>query len=404
MDDGQDDLYYEDLNPVANPWITVDRTKPTGSATSYAGMAARAVNVQQPNKGNLHVHLLHPSPPFRNPNSNKWVLQFPKNSRTRTTPGSRPPPMLIVESINRACQGAYSIRAVTCRWSEAGNLVIEFTANSKGDKITTAAATIIDILAKEDASRSTFYQVLPWSKVVYQFVPCYKVNLEAEFGDEMNVEADLWSDKELERAVRDSHPDLDEIKFRLKPSWTAHPDSIQTSGQHTASVSFAFDDADGSLATKIINSRTLMFATDVRADRWKEKVELSQCIRCWTLGKEHTECQIKCRKCGGRHEEKDHKATECRGCKDSGTSLERLAGSDWICLHARCANCGKPHFADDSGCPKRADAKQEALTNKKKPPRPKYRKPVETINQPDGLRQAPLTFDHAAPSKDATLI
>ena len=97
-----------------------------------------------------------------------------------------------------------------------------------------------------------------------------------------------------------------------------------------------------------------MFAQSVIPQPWKEKVNLRQCKRCWTLRTEHEKCTPLCRICtSSKHIEEDHNKA-CSQCQlDYGA--EAIQKPTHQCPHVRCQNCNQPHFANDQACRARSE-------------------------------------------------
>ena len=177
-----DDVHFKDLynrNDPMKEWKSINRKKP-----SFANMASRNLptsSLQQSSSRPINPQVQ---------NSNKWVLVFPRNNKP--TPGTRLPPLIITEKINRACSDTYHIRTRLAEWTNAGNLTISFTLDSKEANIKNASSTIKNLLVQENPEKVSFSKVVPWSKVIYRGVTCHAVSEEQTDGDATMIK-ELWS-------------------------------------------------------------------------------------------------------------------------------------------------------------------------------------------------------------------
>ena len=141
-------------------------------------------------------------------------------------------------------------------------------------------------------------------------------------------------------------PIVSKLTITQAPSWIRPPDQIQGL---KSSVTFAFEDPDGSLVKEVLKTQFFMFGAPVPTKRWIDKPKLCQCSNCWALGHVAAHCntRVKCRLCGDRHSEQNHRS-KCSECKMANLPSEQ------DCLHnAKCVNCSGPHVADSADCPER---------------------------------------------------
>ena len=144
-------------------------------------------------------------------------------------------------------------------------------------------------------------------------------------------------------------PGLRKAYFAMHPRWLKLPQEINA--KYT-SVTFAVSDLDGSITSRLMQSRMAMFGKEVKVEKWVDKPALIQCSRCHVLGhnKSSKACAygtnlVRCFKCGGAHKSEEHNQ-KCP-CKHA------VAGV-CDCKHLRCLNCqGTDHHCRDTKCPAR---------------------------------------------------
>ena len=99
----------------------------------------------------------------------------------------------------------------------------------------------------------------------------------------------LWTKEQLLKEVKDSHPLLKSVAFAYEPDWTTV--EIPDEADHW-NICFTIIDPDDSIANQIVESNLIMFATVVKADHWKERINLVQCNICWQLTGPHKACML----------------------------------------------------------------------------------------------------------------
>ena len=74
------------------------------------------------------------------------------------------------------------------------------------------------------------------------------------------IDDSTWSKERLLQAVKDSHPLLANMEFAYTPDWTTAnvPDDVLTHN-----LAFTIIDPDNSIASQVVNSPIIMFATHV---------------------------------------------------------------------------------------------------------------------------------------------
>ncbi|KAF8702357.1 hypothetical protein AX14_014405 [Amanita brunnescens Koide BX004] len=102
------------------------------------------------------------------------------------------------------------------------------------------------------------------------------------------------------------------------------------------------DDNVGSVGRKLMNSTVNFSGASRRCLRWVEKEAQLQCTQCQVWGHISYNCLsniMRCSKCGGPHDYRQHDRY-CDTCKK---------GKGHLCL-PKCFNCHGPHFANGKDC------------------------------------------------------
>ena len=342
------DAYYEDQNPDPTPWHVVNHTKPSfaqaASSTPFHGPSGPRTRPQR-------------KTPFSN--NQKWILRFPP--KDKPSEGTRSLPQVITDKVNHACKDSYHVRAVMADWTQAGNMSITFSHDTKETNISNTKGTIISLFNPSNVAKTKFTKAVPLSKILYPLIPCRNISSDSDAEDMEQDSSPLWSRDRLLEEVKRSHPLLANAEFIQEPDWTV---ASVPSPNIRANISFAVEDVDGSILSSLTNSSVIMFSTEIFPRAWKEKVNLQQCPRCFKLTAPHSNCPIRCAKCGSPNHDIIAHNQNCQGCKNTGRPLDQIKSSDWICTHDRCLNCGGSHRADNTSCQARDIAIREARLQK----------------------------------------
>ena len=168
------------------------------------------------------------------------------------------------------------------------------------------------------------------SKLVIANVPCQ----HPDNMDQVVPIADVISELKKDEQYRG-------LSIVQGPRWTAADLSEKLFG----SVSFVFEDPDGSTADKMLSNVIYVLGHRCSFRIWKDKIELPQCLSCWGYGMTHASCQSRRRLCGATsHTENDHPRF-CRECVQANISTP--SG----CTHHSCVGCKQNHPANDMACP-----------------------------------------------------
>ena len=337
------------LPETPTPWNKVTKGR---KMISFAKAAANAADLQAPT----------PSRKFHHPatfNSHRWILCFPKDHKIPQN--SHPPPLVVVDKINLACRDTHHIKAVLADWIHpSGNLAVIFNLTSSDGNIGLAAASIIKLFCPDAPNAITFWKAVTWSKIVFPRVPCRSMNVNEFNGDSMTTN-ETWSKAELLTAIRGSHPLLENAFFTKLPDWTVEHVPYDAT---VANLVLSIEDPDSSIAETLTRSEIILFATRIRPQGWKEKINLTQCSHCFKLGESHPACLIHCIKCGSSSHSVEAHNRNCPHCIGTGILVEDLSSPDRICAHLCCLNCGGNHQADNPSCHGRNEAVRAAHAKK----------------------------------------
>jgi hypothetical protein len=280
--------------------------------TSYAQAAAKA----------------RPAEPVR------YVVRYQGHPPSLT---SRMHPKAISDTINARLNNiptAQGLQVLGSYYNTSGNIILTFPPHTSITRIEDHMLTIREVL--DISSEMPVSRDVPWSKVVLGGVIARVAQREEVFSEEILLEVLL------------RNPQIKHLKITQTPRWVRRPQEI--SG-FKSSVSFAFEDPDGSIHSALLKSKTpiFMFGAPVSIKRWVDKPRLRQCRRCWRLGHIVPGCKspVHCRICGDNHSEESHR-DKCKDCRKENCTKDRSCDHD-----PHCINCRQAHPADDANCPER---------------------------------------------------
>jgi hypothetical protein len=366
--------------PTEQPWINTPKGggKPKSFAHAASLPAAPLVKPQKAYQGVPTSRFMSPAPKPQRRSGGfviRYIIRF--HNDEKPTKGTAAPAQFLTSEINRV-SNSFNIRANSVEWTSAMNLLIFFTHDSADPQITKAGNTIMGTIAR-GCGKSIFMKSVKWSWIVVRNVPTTKWVSDPDNSPMAHM---ITSDddplatlphgrfedvtlEDLETELRKAHPLLETALFMEGPSWTCR-DGKPPPGATTTNVSFAVPDPDESRLKALTKRPILLFHLPVFCTAWTEKVNLTQCPRCWKYGdKVHPDCPARCRVCGGGHSEELHNSS-CKKCTSSNLNQEDVVAGKTICSHAPlCPNCSEPHHADDNACRMRNHAACEARLRKK---------------------------------------
>lgn len=239
-------------------------------------------------------------------------------------------------------------------WNMYGNLIVEFSPGTNPQHILQSGDAFKESL--KFPVPCTFSRATNWSKVMLSHV-C--TGYLSAVGDRA-----VFSPETLLDEFKHSNPDFADLVFMQQPSWVKVPSTITT---EKLSISFAFEDADGSRLNKLLKAPLFMFANRVQARRWNSKPLLRCCLKCHDYEHDGNRCNKKahCLHCGGAHPTESHRA-KCSLCHPKpGQGIP--TPTDDPCPHPkRCRACDpkdglEGHAFNDPTCPKKAQYRVPAF-------------------------------------------
>ena len=232
----------------------------------------RSPPVGKPPQPHLPKHPLHRERP-----SNPPPPTYASKTSVRARPSvvvdlekhqiaDRPHPSVICSAINKGLKTYPDVcqaRVSAARWTVRGNLVITAGPNTS-EKLLNSAILYIALITKKalklqiNASTPTRANVR-WSRILINCMPT-GATAKTEAHNPVSCHQSLMAD----------NPSYASLTITQHPSWVKPPSSY-TLGS-VSSLSFAFEDPDGSLATKLLSEKELyIFGTGVSVKKWKQK-------------------------------------------------------------------------------------------------------------------------------------
>lgn len=277
----------------------------------------------------------------RPPEPVRFVVRF---HGSPPAPAERVLPKIISDNINRELASiptAKGLQVIGSHWNNSGNCILTFPHHTKLSLIQDHLPSIRKAMGLP--AHQTISHDAPWSKIILSGVFARTHRDEPVYTGETLREALL------------RNPAISRLNITQNPRWVRPSEFIDG---FKSSISFAFEDPDGSNLKSLLKTNLFMFGAPVRAKRWVEKPRLRQCTRCWRLGHLITNCRspIRCRICGDQHPEDAHRS-KCSACRKENRPDSRA------CDHpALCVNCRGTHSADAHDCPERRKFNIPAIT------------------------------------------
>jgi len=257
-------------------------------ATSYAAAAAQAPQVASSLSSSTR-------PPkqmsTRPPEPVRFVVRFHSSP---PAPADRAIPKIISDSINRELASiptAKGLQVIGSHWNNSGNCILTFPHHTTISLIQDHLPSICKAMSL--TASHTISHDAPWSKIILSGVFACTHQDEPVYTGETLREALLCN------------PAISRLNIMQNPRWVRPAEFIDG---FKSSITFAFEDPDGSNLKSLLKTNLFMFGAPVHAKHWVEKPCLRQCTRCWRLGHLITNCRspTKCRICGDQHSEDAH--------------------------------------------------------------------------------------------------
>ena len=329
-----------------NPWTTVDRSHPPSRAATPGPSRKRSRS------------------PIRSAKraSNTWTLRFPKGKSPTKDEQYNGPTLDTFQIISKVKALAeenkkhFTFRPLTCKWTNAGNISITFSDDSKPESIKKAAVSITNRI-NHSVFGCTFVQASLWSKVALSNVPIWFVptnedeDMLVPKDGEGNIIQVPWSQDQLYAEFKENAV-VKNLQLQLPPSWCKNPKSFDPSKEWVGTFAVVFEDPDGSIANMIVETPIYMFGNTATVRHWKERPNLNMCPCCLNFGPTHDKCNQRCLLCAAPDHTAENHNTHCGACLGTHSDI-RVKMDDFVCPHLHCAHCSAAHPADSESCTKR---------------------------------------------------
>jgi hypothetical protein len=184
----------------------------------------------------------------------------------KTGNNSRSPPIEICKSLNRelAASTHSQVRIAAARWTVHGNLVITAGHTTSPHQLNSALTFIAFYLKNilgitADSSNIPIRTNIKWSRLLLNRIP---TGITDKHG--------AYSPDTCHNALMADNPAYASLTITQRPSWVKDPSSYKTGSMY--SLSFAFEDPDGSLALKLLSEKELYILGSVATiKKWKQK-------------------------------------------------------------------------------------------------------------------------------------
>jgi hypothetical protein len=179
---------------------------------------------------------------------------------------SRPPSANICNTINNGLANSLThsqVHMSAARWTARGNLVITAGADTSQYQLNSALMHVASYAKKSlnipGTAPTPIRANSRWSCILLNRVPT---------GTTPNTEA--HNPDQCHAALQDENPSYAALTITQQPSWVRDPTSY--SDGSVSSLSFAFEDPDGSLAANLLSEKELyLFGATAAIKKWKQK-------------------------------------------------------------------------------------------------------------------------------------
>ena len=272
------------LLSVYQPRLTLQTTHTTNHMTtqpSYASAASQPAT----NNSNPHPKMRTHTPIKKDPI--RFIVRYQGNAPRKE---DRMLPIAISDNINQKLHSiptANGLQVIGSHWNTTGNCILSFPTHTVPSLIKDHIPSIHSAMGLGEDHLIT--QDLPWSKLILASVLTRRT-----------PNGDIFSDKLLLEMLS-LNPIIKKLTITQQPRWIWPPTAI--SGLKS-SISFAFEDPDGTILKHLLKTRIFMFGAPVKPQKWHDKPRLRQCEKCWKLGHTSSGClkSTHCRICGNKHD------------------------------------------------------------------------------------------------------
>ena len=256
-----------------------------------------------------------------------WIVKHPEP----VLESDRLKPTAVWSKIQLIDHSRFPVKYQQSSWTKDGRILfLHFSPDTNDEFVETQATHICQALGFPDA---TMQRAVRTSKIMLARIPC------------RNPEnPDVLITNEQLCAELSTHDFFKDLVYTQGPKWVT-PDM---ENKEVATAFLQFQDPEGNYAHTILNYAIFLFGHFIVANVPLDKVDVTQCSRCWNFGKEHETCAIRCVYCGAVGHTAANHVDFCKDC-------HRLGQKDINgCVHLCCPNCKKEHSATEVKCLSRA--------------------------------------------------
>jgi hypothetical protein len=177
---------------------------------------------------------------------------------------NRPRPADICELFNKQLLASPypQVSISAAKWNTRGNLIITAGPTTSAQQLNKVLPYLLKTLKAsipEQGTSITARANVKWSRILLNRVPT---------GTSLTREA--YTPNECHAALCAENPTYATLPITFRPSWVRDPSSYTS--DTVSSLSFAFEDPDGSLASSLLTNKTLyIFGATAITKRWKQR-------------------------------------------------------------------------------------------------------------------------------------
>ena len=252
-----------------------------------------------------------------------WIVKHPEP----IPESERLKPTAVWSKIQLIDHSKFPVKYQQSSWTKDGRvLFLHFSPDTNDEFVETQGIHICQALGFPGA---TMQRAVKTSKIMLAHIPC--CNLE---------NPDVLITNEQLCAELSTHDFFKDLIYTQGPKWVT-PDM---ENKEVATAFIKFQDPEGNYARTILNYTIFLFGHFIIANVPLDKVDITQCSRCWNFGKEHKTCAIRCVYCGAVGHTAANHIDFCKDCHQMG---QKDINS---CSHLCCPNCKKEHSATEVKC------------------------------------------------------
>ena len=310
----------------------------------------------------------HSRSPLRTLDDCLWQLRFPVTELPAISQRLQPEVMWSRLAQLNATNPAFPLHVDRVWWSRPDAIqpciMLQFAPHCKVENISTREADIKFTLAHGvETHKISLERWTPLARVFFRDLP---------HRDPRTKKLYTVEDIKLQLAA---YVDLANLEHTFPPKWTplVTGQDLSSPDITRAVLMITFRDTpDRAVLDPVLAGRYYLFGASAVPKEGKRVAHLTQCTRCWILGRVHTNCQIVCAVCGSKSHIEENHISNCRGCV--AVRNEDLDS----CSHRKCVNCSENHTAWSNACvPRRPLVSGKGKKPESQPPLPYQPGPPE---------------------------